>query len=561
MFFLHQKKVGADAGDEVTRTLWEYAICNLTEPDGEFGPVKYVKGKIYELETGYKNMLTLMCRCAKALFPEKDKDIEAAYVKVKDCPEYEFNANLTSAITDVFKLFNQHNPVVTSSNDKVSIVYSDLGNLKFDIRQSGGHGNVDHNPSKKTILTEEEIRAIKKSENDFTKMLAKFTSNRKFNLLDDFHKLFFGECIYYDEYSKEFNLTLSSGKVINSDFLSRYQALRFLKYSQGEERNFARIEELLQMYVRFNIDYSLIMRLPDGETTNFTDFVFHKYGASINNSYDDLKGFELINRNKEVTITSFGNSAGWVKNNTNTKFRYTLDESGNAILYPMEDKENLYIPNTITTEKGTFNVSGIGYRACYSSEILRRVVIEGGATALQIKSNAFDSCHNLESITIHSTGELRTLNIGKAAFYKSGIESFVVPDSVSELQIESFAFGECQNLKTFKLPLNPNFRTLNISESVFSCTGIESFVVPDSISELQIESCAFWGCQNLKMFKLPSNPEFRILNIGEIAFNELGIESFIVPDSVSDLKIGGGAFWGCQNLKTFKLPSNPEFRI
>ncbi len=518
MFFLHQKKVGADAGDEVTRTLWEYAICNLTEPDGEIGRVNYVRGKIYELETGYKNMLTLMCRCAKVLFPEKDKDIKVAYAKVKKCSEYEPNENLTSAIIDVFKLFNQFNPKIEILKNKVSISYPDLGNLEFHIKQLDYHGKVDYKPAaNKTILTEEEISAIRKSENDFTKMLAEFTSNRSFVLQDDFHNLFFGKGLYYDNDFKKFNLTLFSDKITDSDFLSRCQALRFLKYSQGEEHNRERIESLLKMYVRPHIDSSLIMWLPSGETTNFRDFVVDKYREPLFNVCDYLKSIELINRNNEVTITSFGDSAGWAKNNTDTKFRYTLDENGNAILYPMEDKENLYIPSTITTKKGTFNVSGIGCRACYSSEFLKRVVIEVGATDFQIEQGAFGWCGNLESITIHSTGELRTLNIGNGAFSFSGIESFIVPDSVTELVIGRYAFR------------NPSLR---------------SFIFPKNVKNLTIGDCAFFS-SHIECLDLSSYTGLESIVIGDSAFVGSCIKSIILPKNVETLKIGMYAFKGC----------------
>ncbi len=563
MFFLHQKKVGADAGDEVTRTLWEYAICNLTEPDGEIGRVNYVRGKIYELETGYKNMLTLMCRCAKALFPEKEKDIEAAYEKVKDCPEYKFNANLTSAITDVFKLFNQHNPVVTSSNDKVSIVYSDLGNLGFHINQLDFHGKVDYKPAaNKTILTKEEISAIEKSENDFTKMYANFVVNSFIELHEDFHKLFFGEGFYYDDYYlEEFNLTLSSDKITDSDFLSRYQALRFLKYSQGEENNIDRIMRLLREHVRPHIDSSLIMRLPSGETTNFRDFVVGKYRESFSNVCDYLKGFELINRNNEVTITSFGTSVGWAKNNTNTKFRYTLDENGNAILYPMEDKENLYIPSTITTKKGTFNVSGIGYRACYSSEFLKKVVIEGGATAFQIEQGAFGRCKNLESITIPDS--VSDLQIGKEAFSECGnsafsqslIELIILPKNVKNLTIGESAFTKCP-IKCLDLSSYTELESIVISDSAFRESYIESIILPKNVKNLTIGESAFAKCP-IKCLDLSPCAESASIVIGDSAFSSSRIKTIILPKKVKTLKIGVNAFEKC-HIECLDLSSYTE---
>ena len=167
-------------------------------------------------------------------------------------------------------------------------------------------------------------------------------------------------------------------------------------------------------------------------------------------------------------------------------------------------------------------------------------------------------CENLESITIPSTGELRTLNIDIGAFSGGGIESFVVPDSVSDLQFGKEAFSECRNLKTFKLPSNPKLRDFYIKNGTFYDTGIELFIFPKNIKELLIDQLAFVNC-HIKCLDLSLCTELERIEIGAAAFRDSDIESFIVPDSVSELVIGTGAFSNSK-LKTFKLPSNPEFR-
>ena len=72
-----------------------------------------------------------------------------------------------------------------------------------------------------------------------------------------------------------------------------------------------------------------------------------------------------------------------------------------------------------------------------------------------------------------------------------------------------------------------------------------------------IRNSAFCNCQQLTTFKLPSNNEFKVLDIGTSAFSNSGIKSFTVPDSVSALKIGKNTFKE-SNIKQFVVPENVE---
>ncbi len=568
MFFLHQRDVGTDDNENkiITRSLWEYAICNLKETDGEIGPVKYCGEKIYELETGYKNMLALMCRCAKVLFPEKD--VKAAYEKVLDCPDYENSEKLNLAIIAVFSLFNQYNPDFATDEKGIGISYSDLGGLEFKICQNKGHGYIEHNPVKLKELTSEETTIIKNSSNDFTKILINFISDKNIFLQEDFHQLFFGDGFYYDYDKEKFSLALSSDKVANSKFVSMYSILKFLKYAQGEEHNKYRINSLLREYRIFDSNLSLNLNIQFGkDKVDIVNFIFDRYinATDAFNFYSgNKKACDFVNDNNIVTINSFGDNLGWTSDNTNTQFRYTIGQKGNVILYPMEDKENLYVPSSITAAGGTFKVSGLGKFACYNSSKLEKVVVEEGITNFKIGECAFSDCTKLKSITFPSNNELKVLEIADYAFEKTMLESFIVPNSVSVLNLGEGIFYGSSKLTKFNLPLNVNFKTLNVGDYVFCNTALKSFVVPSSVSNLKIGYKAFSvnvGIKsNLKTFILPLNANFETLWISDSAFEGSAISSFIIPNSVSDLQIGYKAFRGCTKLTMFTLPLNVNFK-
>ena len=582
MFFLHQKKVGADNADDVTRTLWEYVIYNLKEKNNGFAPLIYNRIN-YELDSGYRNMLTFMCRCAQELFPEKD--VKMAYEKVKKCSEYGYNQNLNSAIKAVFKLFNECNCEVLQFHNDVKITYHELGNMNFSIFQNSQHGQTEHTPSAMEQLTEQEINDFKKSENDFVIAL----SNKTLDLKEDFYKLFSGEGFEYNNHYPEYNLTLSS-TVTDSDFFTRYLALKFLKHAQNEENNQGRICDLLQTYNISDSKLRCDLNLKIGKNeVNISDFIFDRYinFPDVFNLFPEgKKAFEII-KSTNVNIDSFGNNPVLTRENTNTTFKYTLDRNGNAILYPMEDKENLYIPSTITVGKNKIKVAGLGNCACYNFKTLKKVIIENAdesVTDFRIGNCAFYGCSNLESITyLHK--KVKNLNIGNRAFYNcekfesldlssndnlenifignmafsiTAIRSIIIPQNVKNLNIGNCAFQECKQLESLDLSLNKKLENLYINVAAFADSTITSVIMPTRLKNLTmlknltIEDNAF-SKSKLTCLDLSSLDELENLNIGNEAFCESAIKSVILPKSLKHLEIKDYAFAFCNTLISFDL--------
>ena len=557
MFFLHQKEVGADKADDLTRTLWEYVIYNLTKENNEFAPLKYNRTS-YELDSGYRNMLTFMCRCAQELFPKKD--VKMAYEKVKECPEYGYNQNLNSAIKAVFKLFNECDCDISRLEGGVKITYHELGDMGFSIFQNSQHGQTEHNPSAMEQLTEQEINALKESENDFVIAFINVLSNKKLDLKEDFYKLFSGEGFEYNNHYPEYNLTLSF-TVTDSDFFTRYLALKFLKHAQNEGNNQGRIKQLLQIYKISDSKLRCDLNLKIGKNeVNISDFIFDRYinFPDVFNLFSEgKKAFEII-KSTNVNIDSFGNNPVLTRENTNTTFKYTLDRNGNAILYPMEDKENLYIPNTIAIGKNKIKVAGLGKFACYNFKVLSKVIIENteneaeSTTDLKIGDYAFYECSNLNLIT-HLNKNVNKLTIGKYAFSNSTIKSVCMPKNLKKLIIDEGAFFQCINLTNFDISLLNMLEDFYIGLKAFKGTAIESITIPINVSTLTIDTSAFENCEKLESFNLSSSEKLENLNIKHYAFKESTIKSVILPKNLKKLTIGMEAFFQCVNLTDFDL--------
>lgn len=131
--------------------------------------------------------------------------------------------------------------------------------------------------------------------------------------------------------------------------------------------------------------------------------------------------------------------------------------------------------------------------------------------------------------------------IPKGAFYKSRIQSIVIPDSV--VTIGESAFADCQNLKSVKLP--KSVKTIERA-TFFICESLEEVVIPEGIET--IGSQAFMDCSSLKQLNLPSS----LKNIDYEAFSYCAsLENVIIPEGVLNIK--ADAFKKCM-LNTLTLP-------
>ena len=133
--------------------------------------------------------------------------------------------------------------------------------------------------------------------------------------------------------------------------------------------------------------------------------------------------------------------------------------------------------------------------------------------------------------------------IGNGVFLGcSGLESVMIPDSVTE--ISSSAFYGCSALQSVTIPDS----VTKINGSAFrDCSALQSVTIPDSVTE--IGEHTFQGCRLLQSVTIPDG----VTKIGDYAFSGCsGLQSVMIPHGVTE--IGYNAFYGCSVLQSVALP-------
>ena len=180
------------------------------------------------------------------------------------------------------------------------------------------------------------------------------------------------------------------------------------------------------------------------------------------------------------------------------------------------------------------NLTSVHYEGDWSN-----LTIQSGNPAVQDAANAplfdfeFIPPDNTAVIVTHYKGTAADVTIpsrykGKpvtmidhAAFHDSAVTSVTIPDSVTSIPDDAFAF--CSQLTNISIPNSVTF----IGFSAFnSCTSLKSITLPSSLSTIQ--SSAFYNCGNLETIRIPVSVTF----------------------------IGNYAFAGCPSLMTVTYPGS-----
>lgn len=108
--------------------------------------------------------------------------------------------------------------------------------------------------------------------------------------------------------------------------------------------------------------------------------------------------------------------------------------------------------------------------------------------------------------------------------------------------IAAEAFDEWEELKSISLPDG----LLAIDDGAFSCTGLQSITIPDSV--VRIGRSAFWGCDQITTAKIGQG----VTVIEESAFqNCASMKTIIIPDSVKTIAVE--AFYACDKLSSVTI--------
>ena len=187
-----------------------------------------------------------------------------------------------------------------------------------------------------------------------------------------------------------------------------------------------------------------------------------------------------------------------------------------------------------------------------------------------ICNNAFAGC-SLSNIAIPDS----VTAIGDYAFSHCCLSNIAIPDSVTA--IGNGAFSHCLLLENISIPksviclngnpfsdwggmlecLSPTFIyedevLFNKDKSKivsFRNRKIESYIIPDSVTD--IGDYAFSHCSSLSNIVIPDS----VTDIGDYAFSDCSsLTNIVIPNSVTD--IGDYAFWECSSLTNIVIPDS-----
>jgi hypothetical protein len=235
---------------------------------------------------------------------------------------------------------------------------------------------------------------------------------------------------------------------------------------------------------------------------------------------------------------------------TTVAFPASLKKIGNWVFYD-SDKVEHYIfngcreldvtslPNVERADYDSLNtlmaVGNKGKRTFVAGEELTDIVVPEGTK--ELPDRLLDCCESLRSVTLPDGIE----TIGFDAFRGcKNLTNINLPEGLKVIGYN--AFYDCINLEDAKLP-----STLTvIGSEAFSCTAIESIVIPD---EATVYHGAFRICSKLKSVKLPST----MTEVPDHLFDGCCLLNAIeIPQGVT--QIGDGAFWDCKSVNSLQIP-------
>ena len=198
------------------------------------------------------------------------------------------------------------------------------------------------------------------------------------------------------------------------------------------------------------------------------------------------------------------------------------------------------------------DITGIDSNAFSGCNNLHRINFDDKMkfNVIYIYEGAFKYCKSLKEFQFpNSEKKIRIMN---EAFSHTGLENFILSNSVEELTIEDDVFADTAfktDLKQFEIP--PSVQALSIGDNLFSGSALEQFEIPPSVINLSIGNNAFANTA-LKQFEIP--PSVYNLSIGDNAFAHLDLVTFKIPNPLTRLFVGESSFSNLTLLKQIELP-------
>jgi hypothetical protein len=192
----------------------------------------------------------------------------------------------------------------------------------------------------------------------------------------------------------------------------------------------------------------------------------------------------------------------------------------------------------VSNGDGTCYVSGIG--DCTDADIVIPSVSPDGDIVTSIGEKAFYQCQSIGSVSIPDS----VTTIGEQTFAYSSLKNITMGCSVTSIGDWAFMHSTIESIAV------PEGVT-SIGFAVFmGCSHLSNVIIPNSVTS--IGGCSFASCYRLESITIP----YKVTSIYQSAFNNCtSLAEIVIPYNVK--YISDNAFEGCSNLTnaTFKNTS------
>ncbi len=294
--------------------------------------------------------------------------------------------------------------------------------------------------------------------------------------------------IYDDENNliKSWDELIEEGLSISSDY-NFFDALR------NQHSGFSIVSKYNPSKIIFSDNITKIGNNAFATCTSLKEVVLGERIKTVGaNAFSNCKNLEsvFLNENLEYLETQ---SFSWCSSLKSINLPYKLRAIENKAFYKCDSLKEVYIPESVNFLINT------AFNECKSLEKIE--VSFKNKRYTSIDGILFDK--NIESLLIYPMN-------------KKG-EEYLVPKGIVNIWANAFLFNKY--LKKVSLPETLKF----IGTQAFSGTKIENIYIPDSVD--RIDSYAFADCKNLKSIRLPDdvllkNHTFSMTNLEEIVVSK-----------------------------------------
>ncbi len=232
----------------------------------------------------------------------------------------------------------------------------------------------------------------------------------------------------------------------------------------------------------------------------------------------------------------------------------TTSPWNNYNIVGISDENDLYTINEYEGYSLIFNVTNVESAECnvrcnkvssaknISIVIPSKVIISGNEyTVTSIESYAFDNCQNLKSIEIPNS----VISIGECAFRECfRLMEVMFEENTKLVSIGGGCFYRCSSLKNLKIPygvISLPAKNIKIDEGEYvgygmfnGCYNLTNIEIPNSVTS--IGDWAFYGCSSLTSIEIPSS----VTSIGGYAFPSSLANIYCYSESVPGASLAFG---------------------